>query len=1076
MSKRIAASTLLALLVMILFVSAFNNQILPSAYALTITVPDEYATIQAAIDAANVGDTIYVKDGTYVENVIVNKAITLVGQSMEGTIVNGGGGGSTIRVTASGATVRSLTARNSGSTYPNSGIHLQYVDNTVVQFCDVSYNNGLGIFVEWGTNNVISDNIVTNNMAQGVRIDGQNAPGTIASNTIEYNQQEGIFVYYANGVLIEENTISNNVVHGITVQGESENIRIGHNLIDGNGVVGIELFDSDFCTIVGNQIVGNGQDGLLLWTSCSTIVGNSIMQNAWNAIHIHTCNFNKFYHNNFVENGGTVDGYGSSLGNVWDDGYPSGGNYWSVYADVDADGDGIWDTPLALVADNADLFPLVYPWSSPVHNINTGIGFDTIQSAIDDSETAAGHVLFIENGTYLENVVVSKGLWLLGEDGCGAIVDGGGTGNTIRLAADNIVLENITAVNSGSLDTNSGILLDGVQNVKVTGSNASFNNYYGIFVSWGTDNVVSGNLVTFNSQFGIRVDGENSYATIANNTVEYNQRDGIFLYDAYAVLVENNTLSNNLNSGISPQAGSNNVIIRRNVIASNTWHGIFVGESEYISISENAVTLNVQDGIQLHMSSYCMLEANCIEENGWNGIFLSFSSDNKIWHNNLVDNVGVEAEVDAPDQSLRNVWDDDYPSGGNYWSDYFGVDADNDGIGDTPYAIDEYNQDRYPLWSMVPPFPLVAAFDFGLSSSPIETGYTRVTNLTAYSASTGFGWSSLVELVSRDRGAPDDLRRDLVQGNNTAEHIFSVDLANGDYRITVIMGDQDYGHDLMDVYAEDVLKINDLTTVAGVFQQVTFYVTVADGQLNLRFVDDGGLDPNWAIAALSIQLGSPPPLLTSASFDFGTSNSPVKAGYTRITENTFYSVAAGYGWSGTAGLESRDRTAPSNLNRDLIQSMAEHTFTVDLANGDYEITVVMGDQNYLHDLMAVYAEGVLKIDDLTVAAGTFQEVTFYVTVADEQLNVRILDDGGVDGNWVINSLAVHPGSPPALPTEAWFDFGAAGSPVEAGYAQVTETTLYSASTGYGWTSTTGLLSRDRGAPDSLRRESSPEHN
>jgi len=47
------------------------------------------------------------------------------------------------------------------------------------------------------------------------------------------------------------------------------------------------------------------------------------------------------------------------------------------------------------------------------------------------------------------------------------------------------------------------------------------------------------------------------------------------------------------------------------------------------------------------------------------------------------------------------------------------------------------------------------------------------------------------------------------------EHTFNVDLANGDYEVTVTIGDQLYLHDLIDVYAEDIQKINDLTTVAG---------------------------------------------------------------------------------------------------------------------------------------------------------------------------------------------------------------------------------------------------------------------
>jgi fibronectin type 3 domain-containing protein len=132
-----------------------------------------------------------------------------------------------------------------------------------------------------------------------------------------------------------------------------------------------------------------------------------------------------------------------------------------------------------------------------------------------------------------------------------------------------------------------------------------------------------------------------------------------------------------------------------------------------------------------------------------------------------------------------------------------------------------------------------------------------------------------------------------------------------------------------------------------------------------------------------------------------------EAGYTRIAETAFYSYSPDYGWTSTLGLSSRDRGAPDDLRKDLVQSMTEHTFNVDLADGDYEVTVVIGDQSYMHDLIDVYAEGNLVINDLTVAGGMFQEVTFSVSVSDEQLSLMFSDGGGVDSNWVINSLSIR---------------------------------------------------------------------
>jgi parallel beta-helix repeat protein len=153
-----------------------------------------------------------------------------------------------------------------------------------------------------------------------------------------------------NNTKIAKNNTTENRLAGILL-GVSSNNTVYENNIANNGI-GIYLLDhSSNNTIYGNNITDNDYGiWLLSDSSNNTISGNNITASGWHGIHFYYFSNNFIFHNSFVDNTNQVYMEGSA--NIWDDGYPSGGNYWSDYSGVEASGDGIGDTPYVIDADN----------------------------------------------------------------------------------------------------------------------------------------------------------------------------------------------------------------------------------------------------------------------------------------------------------------------------------------------------------------------------------------------------------------------------------------------------------------------------------------------------------------------------------------------------------------------------------------------------------------------------------------------------------------------------------------------------------------------------------------------------
>ena len=217
---------------------------------------------------------------------------------------------------------------------------------------------GVGYLAVVNSTNITIRGLELKNNFQGVLL-AYTKNSTMIDNNVATNL-EGIHLWGSSGNNISRNNIRGNM-NGIILESSYLNTLLENNVTD-SGFCGVQLDWSHSNTISGNEMVASQHYGLRLMQSSDNVVFENRIENNQGGISLYSSSDNRFYHNFLMNNTPQVSSETST--NMWDNGYPSGGNCWSDYEErypnaTEIDGSGIWDIPYVIDEDNQDNYPII---------------------------------------------------------------------------------------------------------------------------------------------------------------------------------------------------------------------------------------------------------------------------------------------------------------------------------------------------------------------------------------------------------------------------------------------------------------------------------------------------------------------------------------------------------------------------------------------------------------------------------------------------------------------------------------------------------------------------------------------
>jgi parallel beta-helix repeat protein len=390
--------------------------------------------------------------------------------------------------------------------------------------------------------------------------------------------------------------------------------------------------------------------------------------------------------------------------------------------EIDAGGSGS-----GIIIENSDLYFKIKNstiWNAGASWNNAGINLVGVTNGVIENNTLYNYrCIMLDNSEYnsiLNNTISS---FSYGIDFY--------TNSPYNTISNNIIKGGYRAVNTGSNNSNLTIY-----------NNTIISNTYGLDLG-NVNHTITNNLLKGNL-YGIRIEDSHD-SKIFRNTINASRGGGIGLYviDSARVKIINNTINNgesyafrlvrcdyseimgnivSYNDENAVQIGSSShVIFLNNTISFNTGYGLFLnGEfaaTNYNQVLNNTIHNNADTGVLLHSSHYNNISNNNVHDNGAYRIQGSLNFNNisyNIFREDAGGGYGSEILISGTNNMIfanHFIYASIYPgraggginywnssSIGNYWSSYTGMDANDDGIGDTPFNIYAGDYDFLPIW------------------------------------------------------------------------------------------------------------------------------------------------------------------------------------------------------------------------------------------------------------------------------------------------------------------------------------------------------------------------------------------